>query len=149
MSELERDFVVEGENEAVEEIAEEKESFTLETVPVSRLMVGMAENIIAMMVKDPEKRQELMLMYEKNTIPVMDLIKFDEAFTRKFLAGKGLNDEAIVTFGIGYFAVQTIGTAIMAITINKRMKNQEVNDNEGNNNERQEGENREATGTVR
>lgn len=148
MSELEKDFIVEGEPEAVEEIAEEQENITLETVPVSRLMVGMAENIIAMMVKDPEKRQELMLMYEKNTIPVMDLIKFDEAFTRKFLAEKGLSDEAIVTFGIGYFAVQTVGTIIMAITINKRMK-KEVNDNEGNNNERQEGENREVTGVVR
>lgn len=133
------DFIEEKlENDNEDFVFENNEDITFDAIPISKLMVGIAENVIGMIVKNPEKKQELMLTYERNTLPVLDMIKFDEAFARKFLSGKGLSDEAVIGFGLGYFAIQTVGVIVISFSMNKK----EVIKNENNDKAERESNNK-------
>ncbi len=112
MSELEKDFIIE-EPEAIEEQTVDQTDFVSQTIPISKMMVGMAEMIIGTMVKDEAQRMKILQSYEQSTLSVLDVIHFDEAFTRVVGSGKPMDDKTVLIFGSIYFVTTTVTTIFM------------------------------------
>ena len=127
------DFIENGEVEGVEgldndfvsydEDMENQENNEIK-VPFGTIAVGIVERATLPFIKPDEKKQEFITNYESQCLPLLEMIKFDDAVTRKFLQGKGLTDNQIIMFGAGAILVTGVLNALPYVKFKKKNKDE-------------------------
>jgi len=80
----------------------EGEEFTFQTVPFSRIIVGLTESALCCFIKDEAKQQQFKAQFESQAFTIPELLNFDEVMSRKLLSGKGMTDNEVIIWGLAW-----------------------------------------------
>ena len=118
---MEENNIQEELDEIIETVEPEEKSETtqpeLNNIPWDKMIIGFVEKPIIRAIKDDDpkqqelKRQEFLMSYESQCLPILQAINFNDVLNRKIMNGKGLTDNQVLLVGFGAIA----GTALLNI----------------------------------
>jgi len=117
----------------------EGEEFTFQTVPFSRIIVGLTESALCCFIKDEEKQKQFKMQFESQAFTIPELLNFDEVMSRKLLSGKGMTDNEVIIWGLAwvggmaalsFFSVNPIQLKKKKVKQIEKMKEKEGEKNE-------------------
>ena len=94
--------------EIVQDIVEEQqETNEVEAIPFDTMIVRLFETPLLYLLPDEESKRQFTTQYEMQTLPLLELIKFNEVLTRKVCKGE-LTDNQVIAFGFGIIGVSAL-----------------------------------------
>lgn len=112
---------------------EAQETTEVNTIPLDKIIVGIVEKPILKLIDDDEKRQEFLVNYESQCLPILEAINFNDVLSRKLFSGKELTDNQVIAIGFGVIGITALLNALPYIKRKKKKQAEEGEKHEEDN----------------